>query len=248
MIPNIIHFVYGLDENFGDIPFSLPHLLAVKSAHEINRPDKIFMHCKYVPKDNPHWEKAKAFFEIVITEPPKIIYGNPIFHYAHAADVVRLNALNWVGGVYLDIDTICLKPLRDFYDHKFVMGMQHDNGLCNAVMLAQPNSEFGKLWLESFRTFEGKNGWDEHACKMPKELSLLLPHLIHIEPVTTFFYPTPPDGLGLLYNQCIPDMSKNYTFHLWEHCSWKYYLSKVDEEWMRNSTSTYAMAAKPFLQ
>jgi hypothetical protein len=247
MIPNIVHFVYGLGKDFGGIPFCLPHFLAIKSAFEVNRPEKIFMHCKYEPKNNVFWERAKSYFELVVTEPPKMIYGNPIYHYAHATDVVRLNALNWVGGIYLDIDTLCVKPLDSFFGHDFVMGKQHDNGLCNAVILAKPKSEFGRLWLESFCTFEGHFGWDEHACKMPKNISVLRPDLIHVEPCTSFFYPTPPDGLGLLYHACIDDMTKNYTFHLWEHCAWEHYLSKVDENWIKTSVSTYAMAARRFL-
>lgn len=246
MIPNIIHFVYGLSEDFGGIPFSFPHYLAIKSAVDVNKPVKVFMHCKHQPKDNEYWEKSKKYFEIVPHEIPKIIYGNPISKYAHAADIIRLYALNWVGGIYLDIDTLCIKPLSDFNHFSFVMGNQHDNGLCNAVMMGMKGSEFGKLWLESFTTFDS-SGWDEHACKIPKTLSVMLPHTIHIEPSTSFFYPTPPDGLGLLYNQCISDLTKNYTLHLWEHCSWNDYLSKVDENWIKTSNSTYATFAKRFI-
>ena len=236
-----------MSDKFGEIPFSLPHFLAVKSAYDVNLPDKMFMHCKHQPENNEYWERAKKYFEIVITEPPKAIYGNPIYHYAHMSDIVRLNALNWVGGIYMDVDTICVKPFDDFLHHNFVMGKQHDNGLCNALMMAAPKSEFGKLYFESYATFEGKESWDEHGCKMPNTLATLFPTLIHVEPELSFFYPTPWDGLGLLYRKCIPSMEGKYSFHLWESCAWKDYLSKVDENWIRTSNSTYAFAAKRFL-
>jgi hypothetical protein len=113
--------------------------------------------------------------------------------------------------------------------------------------MSKPRSEFGKLWLESFCTFEGKIGWDEHACKMPKTLSVLFPNHIHIEPEMTFFYPTPWDGLRLLYDECIENIDKKYAFHLWEHCAWKSYLYKIDERWIKNTNSTYANAARRFL-
>jgi len=50
MIPNIIHFIYGLKEDFGGIPFSLVHYLAIKSACEVNRPEQINFYFRYEPK------------------------------------------------------------------------------------------------------------------------------------------------------------------------------------------------------
>ena len=34
------------------------------------------------------------------------IYGNPVLHFAHKADVIRLEALKETGGVYLDVDVL----------------------------------------------------------------------------------------------------------------------------------------------
>ena len=49
MIPNIIHFIYGLDPSFGGKPFMLFHYLAIKSAYEVNKPDKIYFVYAYEP-------------------------------------------------------------------------------------------------------------------------------------------------------------------------------------------------------
>lgn len=58
MIPNIIHFVFGLEPDFGGKVFCLVHYLAIKSALLVNKPDKIFLYYCYEPKGNMWWEKA----------------------------------------------------------------------------------------------------------------------------------------------------------------------------------------------
>ena len=47
MIPNKLHFVFGLSETFGGKPWSLCHYLAVKSAIELNNPEKAYLYYKY---------------------------------------------------------------------------------------------------------------------------------------------------------------------------------------------------------
>ncbi|CAO3621663.1 unnamed protein product [Cunninghamella echinulata] len=42
------------------------------------------------------------------------IFGQPISHFAHQADIIRLDVLNEYGGIYLDMDVISLKPLDDY--------------------------------------------------------------------------------------------------------------------------------------
>lgn len=34
------------------------------------------------------------------------VFGNPVWHYAHKADVIRLEALKEFGGIYLDVDVL----------------------------------------------------------------------------------------------------------------------------------------------
>ena len=65
MIPNIIHFIVGLEEKFGNAPFSLIHFLAILSAKKVNNPEKIYFHYAYEP-EGKWWEKAKPYFYILI--------------------------------------------------------------------------------------------------------------------------------------------------------------------------------------
>ncbi len=188
MIPNIFHFIFGLKQDFGGKPFALAHFLAIKSAHCVNQPDAMFLHGSYEPQGE-WWEKAKPFLTFNKIDSPQEIFGNRLFHIAHQADVLRLQILREVGGIYLDIDTICVKPLRELYSLEFVIGQQlatpthygflarigervntrgftllrrrRIHGLCNAVMLAEKGSSFAGVWLDSYRTFRS-HGRDTH--------------------------------------------------------------------------------------
>lgn len=190
MIPNIFHFIFGMSPDFGGKPFSLVHYLAIKSAKEVNKPDCIYFHYEYEPTGE-WWEKIKPELLLNKITAPTEIFGNRLYHVAHQSDVVRLNMLNKYGGVYLDLDTLSIKPLHSFYDHSFVIGEQlvpkysfYDShflriatgirrlnkqaffgakveGLCNAVMMSEVNSPFLNLWLNEYRTFRSK-GNDAH--------------------------------------------------------------------------------------
>jgi hypothetical protein len=46
-IPNIIHFIFGLKEQIEE--FELYRYIAIKSAYEVNKPDKIFFYYYYEP-------------------------------------------------------------------------------------------------------------------------------------------------------------------------------------------------------
>ena len=111
-IPNIIHFVFGLKEQKEE--FELYRYIAIKSAYEVNKPDKIYFHYYYEPFGY-YWDKIKALLTLNKVELPNEIYGNQIYHYAHKADIIRLQKLIEYGGIYLDIDTICFFHLVIYY-------------------------------------------------------------------------------------------------------------------------------------
>jgi len=176
-IPNILHFIYGFKEQNEE--FELYKYLSIKSAHDLNKPDKIYFYY-YNEPFGYWWNKIKEYLTLIKVIPPTEIYGNKLYHYAHQADVIRLQKLIEHGGIYLDIDTICLKSFSDLLHYDFVMGRQTncDNtetyGLCNAVVLSAPNSEFAQKWLETYKTFRSTGRdfyWDEHSVLKPLLLS-----------------------------------------------------------------------------
>ena len=101
-IPNIIHFVFGLKEQESE--FELYRYIAIKSAYDVNKPDKIYFYYYYEPYGY-WWNKVKAYITLVKIIPPTEIFGNKLHHYAHQADIIRLQKLIEHGGIYLDMDT-----------------------------------------------------------------------------------------------------------------------------------------------
>ena len=185
MVPNILHFVFGMAPDFGGKPFSLAHYLSVRSAVELNHPSAAYFHFEYEPSGE-WWERAKPLLNLNKINAPERIMGNELHHVAHKADVVRLRMLKETGGVYLDLDTISVKPFADLLNTSFLIGQElripyspknvrqrikylvrkktgllkksetNSTGLCNAVLFSEPNSEFLNLWLGSYSSFRSK--------------------------------------------------------------------------------------------
>jgi GT2 family glycosyltransferase len=251
-IPNIIHFIYGFKKNNPDL--ELFKYIAIKSAIEVNRPDQVFFYYKYEPT-GPYWEKIKPLLTLRPVEPPQEIFGNKIEHFAHQSDVMRLKVLNEFGGIYLDIDTISLRPLNEFRNYEFVMGMQGDNyGLCNAVMMAKPQSEFGLKWYDSYRDFRGNGNqhWDEHSVKLPLTLSKQIP--VTMLSKDSWFYPLWSPMPHILFNdkldidECRSIFANSYCIHLWESFMFVDYLKKFDRRTIMNSDTLYNLMARKFIR
>jgi hypothetical protein len=185
-IPAIFHFIY-----VGGRPFSFIHYLAVLTAWKVNRPDHIFFHHTEEPT-GIWWEKARPMLTLHRVEPVNEIYGNPIKYPAHMADVIRMQMLKRYGGVYLDLDIICINPLQPLMDREFVMGMEPGTGLCNAVILARPEAEFLTRWQSHYRDFNGER-WNHHSVVLPWRLAGEHPETIYIADQYAFFYPTHND-------------------------------------------------------
>jgi hypothetical protein len=252
MIPKIIHFCYGFDKNFGGKPFSIFHYIAIRSAFEVNKPVEIFLYYKYEP-EGVWWEKAKKFAVTEKVEPPETIKGKTLNHYAHKSDVMRLQILKEIGGIYLDMDTVCKKPFDILLDNKFVIGKEGRfflNGLCNAVMLAEKNSEFINLWLDEYSSFRSTGFdkyWAEHSVKIPYKLSKKYPGLLHIEGYESFHYPMYyPSSLKKLFVQN-KDYKNAYCHHLWENGSYEQYLKNLTADYIMNVDTTYNIIARKYL-
>jgi hypothetical protein len=186
MIPPLIHFIY-----VGGRPFSFIHYLAVLTASTVHRPARLLMHCTEIPA-GPWWDQAHALLEIHRVAPVTAVQGNPVVFPAHQADVIRLDVLRRLGGIYLDLDVISLRPFTPLLDAACVMGIEAGTGLCNAVILARPDSVFLQRWQGSYHDFDGSR-WNQHSVVVPAELARCHPETIRIAPATAFFYPAHND-------------------------------------------------------
>ncbi|KAK4049664.1 hypothetical protein OIV83_003939 [Microbotryomycetes sp. JL201] len=256
-VPPYVHYVFGLSPDFGGKPFSFIHFVCVMSALRKIKPHKIYMHHVHEPRGFYWNEIKKAIEDSTTTELVLIkqrdvthIYGNPVEHYAHKADVLRLEALRNYGGIYLDIDVLVLKDLGPLYRHATVMAMESQpdtnptlppSGLCNAVILSRPYSPFISRWMETYRSFS-KEKWATHSVTTPWDLARAYPSEVTVLNKFAFFWPIwHDDHLRLVHRSLsypfhskpsplAPTRDSQFTYHLWESVAYDRYLSPYDPD------------------
>ena len=251
MIPKRIHFIYGLSENFADIPFAYVHYLAIRSAKVVNPDCEVVIHYYYAPQ-NEWWERSKQFATFVkfASPPPDTIHEKVVQHNAHKADLLRVEILLAEGGIYLDIDTLCIKPFAPLMDKPYVMGVEiwegQITGLCNAVIFSEAGNEFLRMWYDEFSDFRPDH-WNFMACVKPFHLCRKYPKLIWIEPSESFFRLTWSDkDLDTAHKEVIP-YTRSYSMHLWESASYKRYLKQITEDDVLHRDSTFNLLARKIL-
>lgn len=71
--------------------------------------------------------------------------------WAFVSDVARLLALRDYGGVYLDTDVELLKPLDFLLDKEVVFGMENQDRISTAVILARKNNKLIRELLATYK-------------------------------------------------------------------------------------------------
>jgi hypothetical protein len=231
MIPNIIHFIFGLKKQTDE--FLFVYYVAILSAKLVNNPDKIYLYYHY-PPFGEWWEKTKNLCELVKINIPEFIGDNKIIETAHKADIIRMNKLYEIGGIYLDIDTICIKPFTELLKYNCILGEELNKfghkGICNAIMLTEPKSEFFKLWLDKYEEHFNPKGWGESSIILPYQLYNNNKELVHLLKPEAFFIPS--------YFQTKEIFRRNYNIppnlfalHLWESHSYRFFKSIRSFDW-----------------
>lgn len=260
MIPNIVHLIF-YNEPPRTQPFALYHFLAVESALRWLRPNSLRFYTNNAPH-GPFWERLQGRIEVVRVEPPLEVFGRPLRHYAHRADVMRLDLLIEYGGIYLDLDTIVRRSFAPLLEHPAVMGLQKypdgSCGLCNAVILSEARHPFLLEWRRSYQTFRSSGMdefWDEHSVQIPLELAGIGPFGdrrrqrsdIEILPAESFFEPSYwPYDLKRLFERVEP-FEASFAHHLWASFSADRYLDRLTPDVIRSVDTTYNLLARRLL-
>ena len=205
-IPRVVHFIHGMasmDERSGGAQppvFGVMQYLAVVSALEVHKPTAVLFHYHTLPA-GVWWERARPLLTLTWHALETEFAGRCMAHHAHRSDVLRLQILVAHGGLYLDMDTVSLRPLPGDVSKaaEFVLGWQNSTtaatfrqgkpfyGLCNAVLASAKGAYFARLWLDSFRVqrSNGHDDWyDEVGVTLPAELVELHPRLVSQRHVT----------------------------------------------------------------
>ena len=251
MIPRIVHLCFGLTPDFGGKPWGLVHYACVRSILERVAPETIFLHYAYEPK-GPWWSLTRPLVSLNRIEPPESIFGQPIRHPAHKADVVRLRTLIDQGGIYLDCDVLALRAFDDLLTNQCVLGdvsqPRARPGLCNAVILAEPQAEFLRIWLDEYRTFDAEK-WDHHSVLLPARLAESHPHLVRIMPQEAFFSPSwKEEDIKRLYarEEPVSDPAA-YAHHLWENIAWPFFKDLTVSKVRKRDTAFHGLL-RPLLK
>lgn len=253
MIPKKIHFIYGLTPDFGGIPFNFAHWVGVRSAQRCNPDYEIHFWYEHKPS-TAYFRDLEADIVLHQVHAPESIFGNPIPHFAHRADVLRLQTLLQHGGIYLDVDTITVKPFDELLDNEVFMARVKNSGqlygLCNAVMGGVPGAPFFATWLEAFRDFRSQGYdqfYDEFACEYPLRLSEQIPGSIQVLDEHAFFVPDmTPSGLAQLFVES-GDYPHAWCHHLWEKNAIQV-LTRFNERNISALQCTYSRYISRFLQ
>jgi len=269
-IPNVFHFVFGLRPQTR--AFHLVHYLCLESCRQVCRPDRIRFYYQYEPHGR-YWDLIRDHVDLVKVDPAPVVgefrYRDPgiaKFAYAHHADFIRLEKLAEQGGVYADMDTLFINSIPvALFEKSFVLGRENDvvvqetgetrRSLCNAFIMAEPGSEFCRLWLARLKdSFDGS--WSNHSTLLPQVLSEERPELIHIEPPRTFYkHMWTPKGIHALLLGDDPDNEGVVSFHLWSHLWWsrrrtdfsRAHGGMFTEKFIRTRNTTYNRVARRFL-
>ncbi len=260
MLPKLIHFVFGMAEQVGAGDFGLHHYLCLKSARMLHPGHKLVLWYGHAPTGNRYWDAALRLCEPMQIVPPSEIYGNPLNLHAHKADVVRLQVLEAYGGVYMDLDTIVIRPLDEIFVPDCAMAQEYNpaldkvQGLGNAMILARPRSTFIRRWLDSFEFFHSTGhdvAYAFYGVRVPMLLARQNGADISILPYQHFYrYYCTGYELEAIFVQDSP-VDGCYSLHLWDsqagprgHIAALSIPGLLDE----SRTSTYSRIARRYIE
>lgn len=69
------------------------------------------------------------------------ILNNPKYSITIKSDVLRFEIVKIFGGIYVDTDMECLKPLDKLLSHKFFTGKECQNYMCPSIFGAEKNNQ-----------------------------------------------------------------------------------------------------------
>jgi hypothetical protein len=275
-IPRDFHFVFGLREQRA--PRHVIHWLCLESCRQVNAPPAMHVHCRHLPH-GAWWERIAPFVTVhrigaapqgfdtsryADSDEGRLI-ARAGWDYAHEADFLRLEILHAHGGVYADMDTLFVQRYHDrWHANECVLGEEAPApgadgvlrpSLCNAVIMAAPESRFVARWLADARaSFDGS--WSNHSCRAAARLWTAPAGELTVLPRRAWYLnAASPAGIAALFTAGDTDTRGVHSLHLWAHLWWSeartdishFHAALVTPAWLRSADATYAVLARRFL-
>ncbi len=231
-------------------PFGFMEWVAVSSAMKHNKNLRPVLLAGDQPTGK-YWMTLRDQVDFIQLPDFSFFKGAKFFHPAHKSDVFRLLAVYYLGGVYLDFDTITLKPIPA-PTSGVILGAQprvypFSGGLCGAVIIGNRLAPFLRHWMDCYSSFISRGRdwfWDYHSVKLPVSLAARHPEELEIVDFNRFFYPhwlqinsfVFSEGSAERYGPYLADL---VVVHLWNQHT-KESLKVMDEHAVKSSTSLYA--------
>jgi len=192
-IPRIVHFIRtdNMPERFGIIQY-----LAVVSAAKNIKPDVMYFHV-IAPGSGYWWDRAKKYFTVRFVPPPTHIGAKQLSLAAHQSDVIRIDVLDEMGGIYLDWDVITWRSFDPLLKSgaPTIFGRErkvpkYDEVVGVAVILSRPRAPFIRLWREKMAdAFDYPRCYACHSVALVRSLALQKPSWVRILEPTAFNSP-----------------------------------------------------------
>lgn len=209
-VPNVVHYVWYLRGELNFVGF-----MSLVSVIRFVNPCLIIFHGDSLPYGR-YWDFIVGISPNIIhlkRQRPRSVFGQKIIFDEHSGDIMRIEALLRYGGIYMDTDTIIVRPIDELRKYPCVMSTQYRK-LGSAFILAENNSTFLQKWMDGYRYKYNKFDYTYNAMTYPQMLALRYSDLIHVESGTVS---RPKDMIGFkLYSLRYEkyNWSKVYGVHL----------------------------------
>ena len=150
-------------------------------------PDAIMFHTNNEPSGY-YWDEVKKIptFQVMYRNIPTELFGKelkPTRWIQSKSDIDRVMLLIEYGGVYLDLDVLVIRGFEDLRrKHDCVVGLESSSRVCGSAIACSKDSEFLKLWLNSFIEDYRADFWGYNSGDVPFNLGKQFPELVYLEP------------------------------------------------------------------
>lgn len=183
-VPNIVHFVILQDNSDIDSTINFIGATCILAAYFNQNPEKILIHTNSINITGNYWTILTSIIgpkiiQINSVKKPTHVFGSPLSSLYHASDIIRIKTLIQFGGIFLDLDTFVVQKLDGFFDKDCTIGWPKDQSIGTQIVIAKPNANFLKLWLQSYRDYRASM-WYYNAGEAPtKNILSKQPDLVH---------------------------------------------------------------------
>lgn len=199
-IPSIVHYVQIKKNETSVLKFPFSSFLTMCAAVKYIKPTQIYIHTDFSESEikaagtnGDRWTRAvvNTFADLINWNPvhvPNFAGQNEdqeISAIQHKSDFIRWEAIEKIGGIYMDWDVVPLRPLTPLLNAGFAfVGGRHYGGagegggingtINNGAFLTKPNSTMARIVVrEQHAGFNG--AWESNLQSMTKIAERLVP-------------------------------------------------------------------------